>query len=150
MGYDTHLSLSWLVNQATLLSQHLAQIDNHVEGIIESMTLGNPWQHNTIKTHIRWSQGGLLAKEWELSPSLGHLSGKKLHHLHLKNSLKYKGELYLKQPLTSPQRKINVAYRTSNHRLDIETTLFCLISVGYHLELCIAITFYWEHHSLPK
>jgi hypothetical protein len=38
----THLSLSWLVNQATLLSQHPTQNDKHVEGIIESMTLGNP------------------------------------------------------------------------------------------------------------
>ena len=26
----------------------------------------------------------------------------------------------------------------------------CLISVGYHLELCIAITFYRVYHFLPK
>jgi hypothetical protein len=29
-------------------------------------------------------------------------------------------------------------------------TTICLISVEYHLELRIAITFYREHHFLPK
>ena len=29
-------------------------------------------------------------------------------------------------------------------------TLICLISVGYHLELNIAIAFYREYHLLPK
>ena len=29
------------------------------------------------------------------------------------------------------------------------TTLFCLISVGYHLEVHIAITFYQEYRFLP-
>ena len=28
---------------------------------------------------------------------------------------------------------------------ELGATLFCLISVGYHLELCIAITFYKEY-----
>ena len=30
------------------------------------------------------------------------------------------------------------------------TTLFSLISVGYHLELHVAITFYQEYQFLPK
>jgi hypothetical protein len=25
-------------------------------------------------------------------------------------------------------------------------TLICLIGVGYHLDLCVAITFYWDYH----
>ena len=45
-----HLSSSWLVNLATSDSQHLveqeakhmAQMDNHVEGIMWSILLGNP------------------------------------------------------------------------------------------------------------
>jgi hypothetical protein len=36
------------------------------------------------------------------------------------DSLKYECELYLKQSSTPPQRKIVVAYHTSNHRLVIE------------------------------
>ena len=42
------------------------------------------------------------------------------NYLHLKDFLKYRCELYLKQPLTPPQRKIIVAYRTSNHRLTLD------------------------------
>ena len=44
-----------------------------------------------------------------------------LGYLYLKDFLKYKCELYLKQPLTPTECKIIVIYRTSNHRLDIET-----------------------------
>ena len=46
-----------------------------------------------------------------------HFLGKKLDYLHLKVFLKYECELYLKQPLTPPQRKIIIGYPTSNHRL---------------------------------
>jgi hypothetical protein len=42
-----------------------------------------------------------------------------LHYVHLENFLKYKCELCSKQPLTPPQCKIIVAYRTSNHKLAI-------------------------------
>ena len=30
-----------------------------------------------------------------------------------------------------------------------DTTLFCLISVGYHLELCVATTLYQQYCLLP-
>ena len=48
-----------------------------------------------------------------------HLSREKLDYLHLKDFLEYECEFYLKQLLTPPQRKIILAYRTSNHRLVI-------------------------------
>lgn len=45
-----HLPSAWLVNQETLLSQHLAEqgfdtwrkFDNHVEGIMQSISSENP------------------------------------------------------------------------------------------------------------
>ena len=51
---------------ATSLSQHLAkqgvkqlaQINNHVEDIMGSIWLENPWQSNHIKNSIQWCQGG--------------------------------------------------------------------------------------------
>ena len=46
--------------------------------------------------------------------------GRKLDDLHLKDLLKYKCEVYLKQPLIPPQRKIIVAYHTLNFRLAIK------------------------------
>ena len=57
-----------------------------------------------------------LPKEWNSF----HLLGKHLDYLHLKDFLKYKCQLYLKQPLAPPQHKIIVAYCTSNRRLAIE------------------------------
>ena len=49
-----------------------------------------------------------LAKVWN---NTFHIVGKKLDHLHLKDFLKCKCELYLKKPLASPHHKINVVYR---------------------------------------
>ena len=43
------VTLSHLVKGEGL---HLAQIDNHVEDIMESISLGNPWQPNHIKNNI--------------------------------------------------------------------------------------------------
>ena len=74
------------------------------------------WETNNIKNHIVYYEEVFFAKMWN---SL-HLSGKKLSYIHLKGFLKYKCELYLKQPLTPPQRKIIVAYRIVNHNLTIE------------------------------
>ena len=54
------------------------------------------------------------------SGTLSHLTWKKLDYLNLKDFLKFECELYLKQPLTPPQHKINVAHCTSNLRLAIE------------------------------
>ena len=33
---------------------------------------------------------------------------------------------------------------------EVSYIFFCLISVDYHLELHVAITFYQEYHVLPK
>ena len=73
-----------------------------------------------------------IAKEWKSF----HLYGKKLDYLHLKDFLKYKSEFYLKQLLTPPQRKIIVAYRTSNHRLVIETKRRTIIPISRDARLC--------------
>ena len=35
---------------------------------------------------------------------------------------------------------------TKHLQTNIMTVLFCLISVSYHLELCVAITFIWEDY----
>ena len=109
-----HQSPSWLVSIATLLAriQHLAQINNHVEDIMGSISLGNPWQPNHIKNNILRYQGGFLAKE----RNFFHLPMKKLNYLQWKDFLQYKCVLYLRQPLNPPQFKI-IAYRTSNHKL---------------------------------
>ena len=62
----------------------------------------------TLKITFDDIKEAFLAKE---SNSF-HLSGKKLGYLYLKDFLKCECELYLKQLLTPPQRKIIVAYRT--------------------------------------
>jgi hypothetical protein len=103
-----HLPSSWLVNQATSLSRHLDE-----QG-------ANTWHESTTMWKASWglSHRGdnpttskftfvnikevFLAKE---SNSF-HLLGRKLDYLHLKDLLKYKCEWYLKQPLTTSQRKI--------------------------------------------
>ena len=61
---------------------------------------------------------------------------KKLDYLHLKDFLKYECELYLQQLLTPSQRKIIVAYRTSNHRLAIETGWWTTIPISRDIRLC--------------
>ena len=50
--------------------------------------------------------------------------------------LKYECELYLKQPLTPPQHKIIVAYRTLNHRLAIEIGWSSTIPISRDNILC--------------
>ena len=50
--------------------------------------------------------------------------------------LKCKFELYLKQPLTPPQCKIIIAYKTSNHRLAIETKRWSTIPISRDNKLC--------------
>ena len=73
-----------------------------------------------------------LAKEWNSF----HLLGKKLDYLHLKDFLKYKCELYLKQSLTPPQCKVIVDYHTSNHRLAIEIGRWSTIPIARDNRLC--------------
>jgi hypothetical protein len=57
--------------------------------------------------------------------------------MHLKDFLIYKCELYLKQPLTPPQRKIIVAYRIVNHRVIIEIGQWSTILVSRDNRQCI-------------
>ena len=115
---------SWLVNKVASISQHLANQGFNIWyssttiwktswGLSHWGTHDNPTTSKTTYVDIEF----FLAKEWNSF----HLFGKKLDYLHLKDFLQYKCELYLKQPLTPPQHKIIADYRTSNHRLEIET-----------------------------
>jgi len=90
-----------------------------------SISMGNSRQPKNIKNKIRWYQGGFLAKEYNSF----HLSGKKLDYLHCKDFLRYECELYLKQPLTLPQCKTIIAYRTVNHRLAIKIRRWSTIPI---------------------
>ena len=66
-----------------------------------------------------------------------HLSRKKkLYCFHLKDFLKYECELYLKQPLTPPQRNIIVTYCTLNYRLAIEIGWWSIIPISRDNRLC--------------
>ena len=55
---------------------------------------------------------------------------------HLKDFLKYKCKLCLKQPMTPSQRKIIVAYHTSNHRLAIQIIRWRTIPISRDNRLC--------------
>ena len=50
--------------------------------------------------------------------------------------LKYKCQLYLKHPLTPSQRKIIVAYRTSNHKLFIKNGRWTSSPISRGTRLC--------------
>ena len=65
-----------------------------------------------------------------------HFLGKKQDYLHLKDFLKYECELYLKQPLTPPQRKIIIGYPTSNHRCATEIGGRSTILISRDTRLC--------------
>ena len=120
MGLPTYPPQSLgLVSKATSLSQHLAEQGFNTWykltamwktswGLSHRETHDNPTTSKSTYVDIKEV---FLAKEWNSF----HLSRKKLDYLHLKEFLEYVCELYLKQPLTPPQRKIIVAYHTSNH-----------------------------------
>jgi hypothetical protein len=65
-----------------------------------------------------------------------HLSGKKLGYLHLKEFLKHKCALYLKQSLTPPHCKIVVTNCTSTHSIAIEIKLWLTIPTSKDNSLC--------------
>ena len=94
-------------------------------GLSHWKTHANP----TLKITLDDIKESILAKEL-------HLSWKKLDYLHLKDSLKYDCELYLKQSLTSSQLKIIVAYHTSIHRLSIETRQWSTTPMPRENRLC--------------
>ena len=64
-----------------------------------------------------------------------HLKGKKLDYLHLFSPMMW-SEAYLKQPLIPPQRKIVVAYCTSNHTLAITIGRWLTIPIPRENILC--------------
>ena len=98
-------------------------------GLSHGKTHDNPTTSKTTYVDIKEA---FLAKEWNSF----HLFEKKLDYLHLKDFLKYECELYLKQSLTPPQRKIIAAYRTSNHTLVIETGRWMSIPIPRNTRLC--------------
>ena len=86
----------------------------------------------TSKTTYVDIKEAFLAKEWNSF----HLFEKKPYYLHLKDFLRYKCELYLKQPLTPPQRKIIATYRTSYPRLPIIIGQWMIIPISRDARLC--------------
>ena len=123
MGFQqqlAHLSPCWLLTKATSLSQHLAE-HGFKTRYKSKTTWKTSWGVCNWKSHDNSTTSKItyvdieafLAKEW----SSVYPSWKKLDFLHLKDFLKCKCRLYLKQPLTPPQRRNIVAYRTLNHRL---------------------------------
>lgn len=127
MGFQqrlAHLPSSLLVGQSNLLSRHLAE-----QGFNTWHTLTSMWKASWIylvenpttiqqhhKSHKLIPRRFFLTKEW----CVFHLSRKKLDFIHLKDVLKYKCKLYLKQPLGPPQCEIITAYHTTNHRIASE------------------------------
>ena len=104
-----------------------------MEGITGSISLGNLWQSKHIENCIQWYQRGFCCQKVELL-SISHK--RNLDSLHLKDFLKYECEMYVKQPLTPPQRKIIGAYCTSNHRLAIEMGRWTTIPISRDDRLC--------------
>ena len=81
------------------------------------------------------TQSGVSILHLALSSCLDYLehAHKKIH---LNDFLKYKCELYLKQPFTPPQRNIIVAYCTSNYRLAIEIGWWTITPISSDTRLC--------------
>ena len=98
-----HLPSSQLVSQTTSLFlplcwtriSHLAQVINHVEGIMGSILLG---KRNHTKIAFDDIMETFLAKEWNFF----HLSRKELNYLHLKDFFQIWIVLE-RQPLTPPK-----------------------------------------------
>ena len=65
-----------------------------------------------------------------------HFSGNKLGYLHLKDFLKHKCALYLKQSLTPPQCKIVVINCTLTHSIAVEIGLWLTIPTLKDNTLC--------------
>ena len=63
----------YLYTPNTFLNHDLTHgtIDKHVEGIMECLSLDNPWQPNAIKIHIWWSQEGFYCSRVEVLHLLG-------------------------------------------------------------------------------
>ena len=124
-----HLPSSRLVSRATSLSQHLVEQEANTctnrqpDGRHHGKFM--PTQHQ--KSYLMISRRLFLLKNCNSF----HLLVKKLEYLHVKDFLKYKCVLYLKQPLTPPQRNIIVAHRNSNHRLAIGNWMVVNLNYPY-------------------
>ena len=135
-----HLSPSWVVSKATSLSRHLAkQRFNtwHKWTTVwkTSWSLSHLHTHDdptTSKTSYDDIKKASLAKEWNSF----HLSWKELDDLHLKDFLNTNVNCTWSNHWHPPQRKINVAYRTSNHWLAIEIGRWSTISISRDIRLC--------------
>ena len=139
MGFQqwlAHLSPSWLVNKATSLSRHLVE-----QGFSTWHKFLIMWRYHGVyligkpmTTQLHQQQVMMISRRSFLLKS-GTLS--KLVYLHIDQGfLKYKCELYLKQPLTPPQRKTIVAYHTSNPRLAIEIGWWMTIPISRLRHFC--------------
>ena len=64
--------------------------NNHLEGIMGSTTMQNPWHIDTTNNHILLNaiKNAFLAKEWNFF----YLIGKKSIYLHLEDFLNYECE----------------------------------------------------------
>ena len=122
MGFQqqlAHLYPTRLVSKTTSLSNTLPNKEltlgtnqqprgrHHGVNLIGKPMTTQPDQNQ----HMSISRRFFLLKSETIS-----IFGKKLDYFHLKDFLEYECELYVKQPLTPPQRKMIVAY----HRLPIE------------------------------
>ena len=110
----------------------MAQIDNCVEGIMGSISMGN--YGNLTPSNITFDdlKEAFLTKEWNLF----HIAVKKLNYLLLKDFLKCECEFYLKQPLTPSRSKIIGDYCTSNRRFVIEIRWWSTIPISRENKLC--------------
>ena len=113
---------------------HLAQIDNHVEGIVGSISWGKSmtlWTTSGIKSDD-FKEGFLGLTEW----SSVRLSWKNSTASTSRGFLNYERELYSKRPSTPAQRKIVVASHTSIIDLPFEFGWWSSILISQDSRLC--------------
>ena len=104
-----------------------------MKGAVPSRLIaGRSWMMHVSAGTFNDLKKAFLAKGWNSF----QLSEEKLQYIHLKIFFKYKCVSYLKQPLTTPQHKIIVAYYTSNHRLAIEIGQWLTIPISRDNRLC--------------
>ena len=114
---------------------HHAQTDNHVEGITWLISLPNPWQPNTVRSHILMISrrffllnSGILSISWE------------------RNWITFTSRMFYSRigmwivqfatTIDTTTRKIIVAYNTSNHRFPIEIVTWSTTPIPRDNGLC--------------
>ena len=96
---------------------HLAQNDNHLNGIMRSTRMGNPWHFNAIKNHTWYSQASLSSLE---KGAFFTSRERKVKYLFTSRTFSTTNVKRIEANLVSTQRKIIAAYRASIHRLAIK------------------------------